>query len=395
MSEDFNPPSVPPFQGPQNPMYPPQDPPNQPPGWGTPPMPPMPPGSEAPGKKPRSLFFLWGIPIGIVLALILLLLFYKFYYPGLSKEVAVAKIDPAGLNNANVLALQSEIDRYKQALDGDVCLYPPISESVPLFRRDPGFVGTLSERDITGTDGSNGTYPAVTPDTNSLLPEPINPSAGDLVEDSTVFIISDSSDSLMTGTGFFINNKEILTNRHVVENAQGKDGNIWVINKSLGAVVPVAIRIMTNSNEPYSDYAILELPSQITSKTFLKLNKISKRADRVGSWGYPGLNVELDPKFRNLLQGDATSAPEIVYTNGVISVIQDIDNIPIINHTAEVSHGNSGGPLVDQDGNVVGINTIIYVDPESNRQVNIALGSTDIINFLQNNRIQYEESKRS
>ncbi|MDR2350419.1 MAG: serine protease [Deltaproteobacteria bacterium] len=330
----------------------------------------------------------------MALALILLFFFWKFYYPGLSKEAELARIDPAGLANANVLALQSEIDRYRSALEGNVCLFPPLADSVPLFRPDPGFAATLDDGDVTGLDPGNRTYPAITPDVNSLLPDPLNPDAGDNIEASTVFIISDGKNATSTGTGFFINNNDILTNRHVVENALGSGDRVYVTNKSLGSLVPVKIASLSKPGQIYPDYAVLRLPANKTSGNFLRLSPDAKRTDRVGAWGYPELNVGMDPKYQELLEGDMTAVPEVVFSQGVISVVQNMDKVPIINHTAEVSHGNSGGPLVDQNGNAVGINTIIYVDPESNRQVNVALGSPDIIDFLRQNGIRFEESGR-
>jgi hypothetical protein len=339
-----------------------------------------------PPKKKGSLLFLWGIPIGILLALICLLLFYKFIYPDLEREAAVAKIDPAGMANANVLALQGEIDRYKAALNSDVCLYPPLSDSVPLFRNDPLYGVNPG---AGGQEG--GVYPQVSGDPNSTYPPPINPEAGDLVESSTVFVICETSEGISSGTGFFINDRQILTNRHVVAD---QSGSVYVINRSLGRLAQVKVTKATSPSETYRDYAILELPAGMSHPGHLKFATGAKRTDRVGAWGYPSLNVELDPKFLPLLRGDMTSVPEVVFTNGVISVIQDYDNIPIINHTAEVSHGNSGGPLVDQNGDVIGINSVIFVDKESNRQLNIAYGSEDIERFLRAAGVRFDEAAK-
>jgi S1-C subfamily serine protease len=85
------------------------------------------------------------------------------------------------------------------------------------------------------------------------------------------------------------------------------------------------------------------------------------------------------------------SVPELVYSEGVISVIQTMKGgMPIINHTADVSHGNSGGPLIGPQGEVLGINTAIRVDSESNRQVNVALGGSDVLSFLKENGVSLD-----
>jgi S1-C subfamily serine protease len=312
-------------------------------------------------------------------------------YPDLARRAAVAELDPAGLANANVLALQSEIDRYKAALNTDVCLYPPLSDAAPLYKKDP-----LYDVDPAGQRGaSNGAvYPQTSGDSGSVYPPPLNQASGDLIEESTVFIIRDTAISIGFGTGFFINDREILTNRHVAIDKDGYPSKIYVTNKSLGKLLPVSVKITTDPKDKYRDYAILELPPGVTNPTHLKFVTGAKRTDKVGAWGYPVLNTGIDPKLSALMNGDLTSVPEVVFTNGVVSVVQDYGPIPVINHTAEVSGGNSGGPLVDQDGDVLGINTVIYVDDMSNRQINIALGSEDIVRFLRSGNLKFDQSAK-
>src|SRR3546814_19195096 len=71
--------------------------------------------------------------------------------------------------------------------------------------------------------------------------------------------------------------------------------------------------------------------------------------------GYPG-NVDL---------ATARSANDYITprtptrSEGNMSNLQTVDGVAMLIHTAKISRGNSGGPLVDQCGRIVGINTAI------------------------------------
>lgn len=49
-------------------------------------------------------------------------------------------------------------------------------------------------------------------------------------------------------------------------------------------------------------------------------------------------------------------------TDGIVSLLRKEDGIESIQHGAEISGGNSGGPLIDEDGRVLGINTLVTFD---------------------------------
>ena len=56
---------------------------------------------------------------------------------------------------------------------------------------------------------------------------------------------------------------------------------------------------------------------------------------------------------------------EDILTDGIYSSYNE--DIGMLQHTCELSHGNSGGPLVTEDGSVVGVNTIALAIPGESR----------------------------
>jgi S1-C subfamily serine protease len=206
----------------------------------------------------------------------------------------------------------------------------------------------------------------------------------DVIDSGTVLVITEAS----KGTGFFVAPGFVATNRHVVEPA--KDGKAYVISKSLGRVVEASILAITPENpEILRDYALLKLPEGEAAKAqVLRITGTLDRLDQVVAAGFPGFVIQHDAHFQALMKGDLTSVPDAVVSNGIVSTIQNQpEGAGAIIHTAILSHGNSGGPLLDLCGRVVGINTLIQLDKKSHRQSNISLTTADLVAFLRANNV--------
>src|SRR3546814_12594507 len=85
----------------------------------------------------------------------------------------------------------------------------------------------------------------------------------------------------------------------------------------------------------------------------------------------------------DLIAGDAGPTPDLNLTQGVVQSVQNSpQGVPVLVHTASVLQGNSGGPLVDACGRVVGINTFIAVDAEKSARVSSSQTTAIIPGFL-------------
>lgn len=142
-----------------------------------------------------------------------------------------------------------------------------------------------------------------------------------------------------SGTGFAITSSGyIATNYHVIKGAN----KIMVkgINGDLHQSYPAQVIVSDKNN----DLAILKIDKWIGTIPYgMKLDKLGV-AEEVYAYGYP----------LTTLLGD-----ELKFTDGRISSSTGMDNDPrYYQHTASLQPGNSGGPLFNKYGNIVGINTL-------------------------------------
>ncbi len=178
--------------------------------------------------------------------------------------------------------------------------------------------------------------------------------------------------SYASGSGFFVNGHTIVTNRHVVDNAS----SIIVGNRIIGSH---QVRLIGVAKGRQKDFAVLDAGRDIG--TPLAFTVAAGRNEKVYAWGYPGLLV-------GAIKWDGL--PEVVSTSGEINVIRNGASNLIV-HSAKISQGNSGGPLVNENGCVVGINTLLLEDHSGqySGEYYISYASSDIISFLDSYRIQY------
>ena len=216
---------------------------------------------------------------------------------------------------------------------------------------------------------------------------------GAKMEAATVWIVTEgwchdcAQYETTSGTGFIVGDGYIATNAHVID---GLERSIFYI---LNEKIPVRQATLINSihknlGEASSgrDLALLRFdPPKGVELPVLSFSFEVRRMDRVSSWGYPGMVTEFDISAEHLRRGDMgglVPAP-VMFTEGTVNTfVRDRFGTSSILHSAAIAGGNSGGPLVNSRGEVVGMNTWGYTEKDEGAFLNGAQLSSEIVAFL-------------
>ncbi|MDF2473055.1 MAG: Trypsin-like serine protease, typically periplasmic, containing C-terminal domain [Anaerocolumna sp.] len=162
------------------------------------------------------------------------------------------------------------------------------------------------------------------------------------------------------GTGFFIDTGVIVTNYHVIEGAssikvQLQNGKEYDIDYILGY-------------DAYLDIAILSVPLET------EVLELNKRGVKAGETVYAiGSSLGLTDTF----------------TDGMVTNInRELEGVNYIQTNAAVTNGNSGGPLINAYGEVIGINTMVA---EEGQNLNFAININQVYEVSIANPVTVEE----
>ena len=186
---------------------------------------------------------------------------------------------------------------------------------------------------------------------------------------------ADVDNSLITigsGSGFYINNKGYaLTNNHVID----------ICAQSVAVIDGKETLFRVIATDKTNDVAVLK--TDYKSRNYIKINEDgAKLGENVIAVGYP-------------LAGRLSDSVKI--TRGIVSSLSGLDNnIGQIQIDAALQPGNSGGPVLNENGELVGIasaglNKLLMAKeakyiPEN---VNFAVASPIVVNILKSKKVKY------
>ena len=365
-----------------------------------PPVPPTPPPGPGGPSDGRRRGHGW-LPVAIACLVAALVLLY-ILLPGV---LIYPPERDLVLDDGQALALQRDINQsleerrraLEEELEANACTVQ--GELLPPGPGDPGAPGDaapISPRELVAPPPSQ----LAVPEPPSSRPPgaegvPAARTLADLLDAATVLVIAPKADgeSVSTGTGFFVGPNTIVTNAHVVD---GAGADIFVTSEALREVHPARLAGSTGPPEiGRPDFALLQVDDVGDATATFVLSPTVDKLDNVVAPGFPGVIMETDANYQALLGGDAAAAPELTAQSGAVTVIQTFPTgTEIIIHSADISPGNSGGPLVDTCGRVVGVNTFVNPDQQGTlRRLNYSLHTRELQRFLDGAGIAYDLSE--
>lgn len=240
---------------------------------------------------------------------------------------------------ANLISLQTSLGNFSQ----------DVVDNLTEFSE---FFGTNINNLQTSLSNVNDNLANLSDRVESIQSQPSQPQQGTVanvvaqLEPSVVKISCMGFGLLSGGTGVIVHSSGyVLTNFHVIE-----DSFIISVTMKNGENITANV-VATDSAR---DLAVLKLVSSRTNFPAATLGSSAavKVGDQVIALGFPLL-------FNPKLDGEASA------TMGIISAKRTSGGYSWLQTDAAINHGNSGGPLVNLSGEVIGINnTRILVDDD-------------------------------
>lgn len=187
---------------------------------------------------------------------------------------------------------------------------------------------------------------------------------------------------LAGGSGFLINDNTLVTCHHVVSlddntlaafaELEGK--SVAEIRDRLSISVTISRDVVipaTVQHESFDmDWAVLSLSRSIQGRTALKIRSSAdvKQTESVYAIGFPSISTLLQT-YSTFTSDDATVTSGVVNKVAIGENLHSGANTEFIMTSCNLDSGCSGGPMVDEDGNVVGIAQGIWQMSEEDGEI--------------------------
>jgi S1-C subfamily serine protease len=174
---------------------------------------------------------------------------------------------------------------------------------------------------------------------------------------STVLLVMEdkSGQPLSLGSGFFVREDIVATNLHVVEGAAG--GYAKIVGKQ----------------QKYNITGYVAIDNKM-DLVLLKIDKVKAPAITLGDSSKIAIGDEIfavgNPKG---LEG--------TFSKGIVSAIRKIEEDTLLQITAPISPGSSGGPILNSEGDVIGISVATF---KGGQNLNFAIPVSYLSNLLAN-----------
>jgi S1-C subfamily serine protease len=192
----------------------------------------------------------------------------------------------------------------------------------------------------------------------------------------TVAIVNGEVVGFGHGSGFAIAPNRIVTNAHVVGDAAEFPQNVVIgIVPSEGTRSYPGRLIRLDRRR---DLAIVELERGRLPAASIYTGPVAQR-EAVYALGYPGnVDVATAQSMDDFIRPRAPVA-----SDGIVSATDAINGVAALVHDADIARGNSGGPLVDACGRVIGVNTFISRADDGDSPFSFAVSVRELAQFLQ------------
>lgn len=204
-----------------------------------------------------------------------------------------------------------------------------------------------------------------------------NPSDVSAIAEQTVIrVLSENQGKVQGGSGFIVSSDgHVVTNHHVLANP---DKTFVLTRTSGGKPKLLKAKIIWSSRE--IDLAVLEVEKLSGSPLVLSVAQPEK-GSVVYTVGFPGIaDAAIDTSKESWV--------ESTITQGIIGRLVSASweekgkKLDVIQHSASVNSGNSGGPLFNACGHVIGVNTAKALGSlERDTDNKLAVNQTDGIYF--------------